>query len=188
MAAAYKNSPKWVKRMEEFFDQSDLNRNGTLSIEDFYLWIENLEKELKPDPALFEILREQSDIYWGSVGLKPGVHLTKQEFIDGMAEIAGDERAAYDRGEKTPASQYSNAVFDVTDTNHDGFIQLSEYQKMMRASNFDANTAEYAFKLIDANHDGKLSRQELLDYNSKFWSSPDDPKAAGLYGPKYEAS
>ncbi len=50
--AAYKNSPKWVKRMEEFFDQSDLNKNGTLSIEDFYIWIKQLESEVKPEKAL----------------------------------------------------------------------------------------------------------------------------------------
>ena len=188
MAAAYKNSPKWVKRMKELFDQSDLNKNGTLSIEDFYIWIEQLEKEVKPEKALLTKLREKCQAFWENVGLKPGVQLTKQEFVDRLAEISVVERAAYDRGEKTLFYQYTDAVFDAVDTSRDGFLQLSEYQKMMKASNFDADTAEYAFKLIDANHDGKLSRQELLDYNSKYWFSPDDPKAAGLYGPKYEAT
>ncbi len=69
MAAAYKNSPKWVKRMEELFDQSDLNKNGTLSIEDFYIWIEQLEKEVKPEKALLTKLRQKCKAFWENVGL-----------------------------------------------------------------------------------------------------------------------
>jgi hypothetical protein len=33
--------------MEEFFVQSDLNKDGYLSIEDFKMWGDNLEKEVK---------------------------------------------------------------------------------------------------------------------------------------------
>ena len=43
-----------------------------------------------------------------------------------------------------------------------------------------------AFDIIDTNHDGKLSREELIDFNMKFWFYPDNEETAGLYGPRYE--
>jgi Ca2+-binding EF-hand superfamily protein len=77
-------------------------------------------------------------------------------------------------------------LFDAVDTNRDGYLQLVEYEKMMKACNFDAGTAKVAFDTIDTNHDGKLSREELKAYNIKFWFTLDDPEAAGMYGPKFE--
>ena len=187
MASAYKNSPKWMKRMGEFFHQSDLNKNGFLSIEDFETWIKNIEKETKADTALIEKARKAMRDYWESVGLKPGVKLAKEQFLDNMAEVAVAERAKFEAGDKSSLfARYTEAVFDVVDTNHNGFLELGEYEKMMKASNFDAGTAKIAFDVIDANHDNKISRQELLDYNAKFWNYPDDKESAGFYGHKYE--
>ena len=187
MSSVYKSCPKWMKRIEEFFHQSDLNKDSFLSIEDFEIWIENIEKETKANPALIEKARIAMREYWESVGLKPGVRLTKEQFVDTMAEVALRERAKFEAGDKESLFvRYLEATFDVVDTNRNGFLELNEYEKMMKASNFDAGTAKMAFDVIDTNHDEKLSRQELLDYNAKFWYYPDDQEAAGLYGPKYE--
>ena len=187
MTSAYKNNPKWMKRIEEFFHQSDLNNDGFLSIEDYQIWIENIEKETKANPALIERARIAMIEYWESVGLKPGVRLTKEQFLDNLAEVALRERAKHEAGDKDSLFvHYLEAIFNVVDTNHNGFLELNEYEKMMKASNFDAGTAKIAFDVIDANHDAKLSRQELLDYIAKFWYYPDNQEAAGMYGPRYE--
>ena len=187
MAFVYKNNPKWMKRIEEFFHQSDLNNDNFLSIEDFEIWIENIKKETKADTVLIERADTAMREYWESVGLKPGVKLTKEQFFDNLAEVALKERAKYEAGDKESLFVcYMEAIFDVVDTNRNGFLELNEYEKMMKASNFDAGTARMAFDVIDANHDGKLSRQELFDYNAKFWYYPDDQEAVGMYGPKYE--
>ena len=176
-----------MKRIEEFFHQSDLNNDGFLSIEDFEIWIENIEKETKADAVLIEradtVMRE----YWESVGLKPGVKLTKEQFFDNMAEVALIERAKHEAGDKESLFvRYIEAIFNVVDTNHNGFLELNEYEKMMTSSNFDAGTAKIAFEIIDVNHDGRLSRQELLDHIAKFWYYPDDQESTGMYGPRYE--
>jgi hypothetical protein len=87
MASAYKTNPAWVKRMEEFFVQSDLNKNGYLSIEDFEMWSDNLEREVKADASLLQKARKATLEYWEeSSGLKPGVQLTKDQFIDSMSK------------------------------------------------------------------------------------------------------
>ena len=176
-----------MKRNEEFFHQTDLNKDGLLSIEDFDQLIENLEKETKADAVLIEKARIAMREYWESVGLKPGVKLTKEQYLSNLAEVALKERAKYEAGDKESLYvRYIEALFDVIDTNHNGFLELNEFEKLVKASNFEAETAKMAFDVVDANHDGKVSRQELLDYNAKFWYYPDFQDSAGMYGPKYE--
>ena len=186
MSSAYKNSSKWVKRMEEFFIQSDLNKDGHLSIEDFDMWSDNLEREVKAAPELLEKSRRGTHEFWVSAGLNPGVFLTKDQFIDNMSELSAAENARLEKGEEPLFFKWMDAVFDAVDTNRDGYLQLDEYEKMMKAGNFDTGTAKIVFDMIDTNHDSKLSRQELKDHNIRFWFTPDDPKAAGLFGPKFE--
>jgi Ca2+-binding EF-hand superfamily protein len=187
MASAYKDSPVWVKRMEEYFVQSDLNKDGYLSIEDFKMWSDNLEREVEADASILQKARKATLEYWeAACGLKPGVQLTKEQFIENMSKHSATEKAKFDDGITPLAFPYLDALFDAVDTNRDGYLQLDEYKKMMKASNFGAGTAKIVFDIIDANHDGKLSREELKSYNVKFWFTPDDPEAAGLFGAKFE--
>lgn len=172
--------------MEEFFAQSDYNQDGNLSIEDFDLWSDNLEKEVKADAAILKKARQANRELWESTGLKPGVFLTKEQFVDNMAEVAVAQRAGFDEGKESLFYKMLDAVFDAVDTNQDGYLQLSEYETMMKVSNFDSDTAKILFDMIDTNNDGKLSRTELKEYNVKFWFTPDDPNATGLYGKKFE--
>ncbi|XP_064388783.1 clytin-like [Halichondria panicea] len=187
MAAAYKNSPKWVKRMEELFGQSDFNKDGYLSIQDFDMWSDNLEKEVKAEPALLKKVRKTTQDFWETVGLKQGVLLSREKFVENMAEVAVTEKASFDEGKESSLFFIMmETVFDAIDTNRDGYLQMSEYAAMNKASNFDDGTAKILFDIIDKNHDGKLSRKELMEYNIKFWFTPDDPEAAGLFGAKFE--
>ena len=123
--------------------------------------------------------------FWVSAGSNPGVFLTKDQFIDNMSELSAAENARLEKGEEPLFFKWLDAVFDAVDTNRDGYLQLDEYEKMMKAGNFDTGTAKIVFDMIDTNHDSKLSRQELKDHNIRFWFTPDDPKAAGLYGSNY---
>ncbi len=179
MATAYKNNPKWVQRMEQFFVQSDLNKDGSLSIQDFDIWSDNLEREVKAEPALLKKAWKATRDFWESTGLKPGVLLSKEQFVENTADLAVAEKAKIDEGKLKESLYFTmmETVFDVVDTNRDGSLQLSEYAAMMKASNFDDGTAKIRFDIIDKNHDGKLSRKELLEYNIKFWFTPDDPEA-----------
>jgi hypothetical protein len=187
MASAYKTNPAWVKRMEEFFVQSDMNKDGYLSIEDFKMCSDNIEREVKAEASLLQELHRATFEYWeASCGLKPGVQLTKEQFIENMSKHSATEKAKFDDGITPLAFPYLDALFDAVDTNRDGYLQLDEYEKMMKACNFDAGTAKVTFDTIDSNHDGKLSREELKAYNVKFWYILDDPEAAGMYGAKFE--
>ena len=177
-----------MKRVGEFFDQVDLNKDGYLSMEDYDIWIENLKKEVKADPALMEKTIKEIREFWGeNVGLKPGVKLTKEQYLDVMAEVCLRAKTDYEKGNRDSSFfHYQNVIFDVVDTNRNGFIELEEYEKLMSASYFGKDVAKIAFDAIDTNHDGKLSREELMDFNQKFWLFPDNEETAGLFGQRYE--
>lgn len=186
MASAFKNSEKWVKRMEEFFKQTDLNNDNYLSIENFELWVNNIAKEVQPDPSLVDRLHEVVREFWGECGLKPGIKLAKNEFIDKMAEFAVVENARRDRGEDPLLYKLDDIFYDAADTNRDGFLSMEEYEKVQMACNFDAGTARMAFAIIDKNHDGKLSRDELNESDFNFWFTVDDAESSGMFGAKFE--
>lgn len=187
MASAYKNSPKWVKRIETFFMQSDLDKNGYLSLEDFEMLSQNLAKKVKAAPELLDKLHKATHDYWVSAGVKPGVQLTKNQFVDKMASYCAAQKAKYEKGEKlVQFSELNDAWYAVCDTDGDGFISLKEYETMLSAANFDAGTAKIAFDTIDTNHDGQLSWEEMEAHNIQFWLNPDDARYTGMYGPKYE--
>ena len=178
-----------MKKAEQFFDQTNLKKDGYLTIEDCEQWIENIKKDVKPEPALIEKFLKHFREFWvETVGLKPGVKLTKEQYCDKMAEVSLKERTEFEKGNRDcQSNRYQSALFDLVDTNHNGFLELDEYEKLMKASYFEKDMAKIVFDLIDTNHDGKLSRQELIDHNIKFWFYPEAPKdLAGMYGSRFE--
>ena len=182
----FKNSVKWVKRMEEFFKQTDMNKNNYLSIENFELWVNNIAKQVQPDPELVDRLYAVVREFWGECGMTPGVKLSKDEFIHRMAEFAVAEHGRIKRGEEPLLYKLDDVFYDAADTNHDGFLSLEEYEKVQMACNFDAGTARTAFGVIDKNNDGKLSRDELNESDFNFWFTVDDAQSTGMFGAKFE--
>ncbi len=155
---------------------SSLKKNDYLSIEDFELWVDNIENEVKADPPLIKKLREVTREVWGACGLKPGVKLTKDQFIDLVSECAAAEKVAYEGGKEPLCFKMCDAVYDVADTNHVGFLTPEDYEKVMKANNLDAAISKTVFDIINKSHDGKMSRQELREFNLSFWFASDDKK------------
>lgn len=170
MADEYLKSEKWVSNAKEFFVSTDLNKNGVVSLEDFELWIDNIKKMVNPDPSLLAKLKKVLNEYTSALGLKPGVKLTSDQFVQALAKFTAEEKA---KGDDMLQKKMNHAWYDVVDTNHDGTISLDEYRKVMKACNYPEETADYVFKMIDANHDGKLSRKELSDHEVKFFFAVD---------------
>jgi hypothetical protein len=56
--------------------------------------------------------------------------------------------------------QYAGELFDAADTNHDGFVDRTEYANIV---NTDRMFQTVEFGYYDANGDGKLSRDEFVN-------------------------
>ena len=191
MAEKYMQDPQWLKRVKSLFNLLDYNKNGTLEPADWQLWVNNIEKACKPDPPqLIDRLRELTGVYFEAIGIKEGRQLTCDEFVKGFSEFAVQEHAKKERGEIPILYPMNDAVYDVADTNKDGFVTLDEYRRIFQACNLPESAADEAFKVADTNHDGKLDREELNNYEFKFWfeTGPIGKEAAGFFGQAFETN
>ena len=172
--------------MEEMFVSLDTNKDGFLSLEDWQLWADNIEKEVKPAAHLMKALRAQTKEYCAAMGIVRGTKATKNEFLKGIAAMAVTEKAKKERGEETALHKLNNAFYDIVDANHDGCVTLDEWKIILRACNFDVSAADETFKVIDKNKNGKIERNELSDAEFNFWYTLDDAGSQGMFGDKFE--
>ena len=69
-------------------------------------------------------------------------------------------------------------MYDVADTNHDGFITLDEYRKLLVACNLPESAADDTFKVID--------RDELNKHEFMFWFTTGAHEAKGMFGEAFK--
>ena len=88
----YLNNGTWVARIKSLFDFVDLNKNGTLEVDDWIRYVDNVNREVKPNPKLYENLRQAMLNAIAAMGVLPGKKLTKDEFVKNFAEMAGNRQ------------------------------------------------------------------------------------------------
>lgn len=171
----YLASPKWVDKMTKNFTVLDRNKNGYLSQEDYLAWVDTLNEVLKPDPKDLEQLRDGYVKLAAALGAKPGVQLTKDQYLRGAAEFAANQEES-----RKLLAEMEKANFAVMDTNKDGTISLEEYTKICEASKMGAEVAKFTFDAIDKNHDGKVQLKELYAMGDRFWFDRDENVLEGI--------
>ena len=165
--------PEWVRRMNEIFTLLDVNDDGYVSLEDWMLWVENVEKDISPDSKLVDRLRKSMEEFCGprGIGLTSGMKITRDKFVrDIMVRFAAAEGSKKLR-EDTLVFQMCNAWYDIVDTTYDGMVTIDEYKKAMKARNYVESVAEETFKLLDKDQDGKIERSKLIESEFHFWFS-----------------
>ena len=124
------------------------------------LWVNNVEKACKPDPfQLIDRLRDLTGMYFEAIGIKEGKQLTCDKFMKGFSKFAAQEHARKERVEVPILYPMNDAVYDIADMNNNGFVTLDEYRRIFQACNVPESAADEAFKVADANRDGKIDRQ-----------------------------
>jgi len=86
MSVDLTKNPVWVSRMGAYFDSLDVDKTGTVDIDEFLQWAENMRDLCKATEMTS--LREQLKKFWGAVGLKPEKEMTKEEFLQGLNSLA----------------------------------------------------------------------------------------------------
>ena len=109
MAVDLTKNPVWVNRMGAYFGTVDVDKTGTVDIDEFLQWAENMRDLCKATDAEMTNLREQLKKFWGAMGLKPGIEMTKEKFLQGLNSLAQDELDRKRKGEKTFHEQLNNA-------------------------------------------------------------------------------
>lgn len=62
-------------------------------------------------------------------------------------------------------------LFDLFDTNRDGYIDFDEFESLYKILGLKRGNIIFAFKQLDINKDGKLSKVELYNAINEFFSS-----------------
>lgn len=175
----------WVNRMSEYFDSEDLDKDGFLTLDDMLQTAENMRVMCNASDLEMTNMCTQLRQFWGTVGLVPGVKMTKDTFIHGVNRLAQDELERKRKGEITLHEQLNNAFFDVMDINKDGTVSLDELKIMMKACNMDPSGAESWFNAADYNKNGRIEREELNKCEFDFWFRPELEENSELFGGAY---
>ena len=169
----YMKNEKWIGRMHQSFDAADINKNGTVEMDDWKRWVENIKAAANPDAAKLEKLNKAVADYIAGMGITAGTKLTKDQYVRAMAEFAVADNAKRAKGETTLRDAFNNAWYDVVDKNHDGSITKDEFCAVQKACNVPPEVAEQRFNTIDANKNGKIERKELTEIQYKIWNRLD---------------
>ena len=184
----YLNNGTWVARIKSLFDFVDLNKNGTLEVDDWIRYVDNVNREVKPNPKLYENLRQAMLNAIAAMGVLPGKKLTKDEFVKNFAEMAVTDSKKRSRDEKTYIGILENAWYDTLDINHDGFVTLDEYRIVLKAWGFTPEEVEAGFSAMDTNKNGKISRKEFVDHVLDYWFGlSEDQARKGMFGARYDS-
>ena len=183
----YINNATWVTRIEGFFDLIDEKKNGTIEHAHFTNMLENINRELQPDPKCYENLRQVVMEHTAAMGVTSESTLTKDEYVKNMANMAVVEHRKRMNGEKTSLAKFNDAFYDALGTTRDGVVTLEEFRTVMKvAYGCDAKEADATFRRIDTDNDGKVERKKLTDYEFNHWFDLNDEASKGFYGDKFQ--
>ncbi|MEV6806802.1 EF-hand domain-containing protein [Streptomyces sp. NPDC051132] len=154
-------------RVSKAFDLIDLDGSGELSLAD----IESLAERLAgrfgfaAGSPQHESFREVSTELWqglqGDLGLSAGDKVSRKEYVDYYASA---EPAAVQH----ILAPFAEQLFTLFDTDGDGKVSKSEFERYHRAWGVSQDRIEGTFEQLDTDGSGDLSKDELHAYLSGF--------------------
>ncbi|MEQ6122426.1 EF-hand domain-containing protein [Reichenbachiella sp. MALMAid0571] len=176
-------TPLQKRKQIHFFQILDFDRNGLIQRKDFEDIAENLSviRSLDRNSKDHKFIRNLSLSIWNN--MKKHVNATDGNldmwltFMDSFVINSNNEW--YDQYVKG----MTQTVFDVFDTDRNGYISLDEYLDLFIGLRIEVRFAPVSFEKLDLNSDGKISKSELVKSVEEFLKS-DDPAAGGnwLFG------
>ena len=156
----------------------DLSRDGTVTQNDFGTFGRRVAEQLKvpTGTAQYEKITGAFLAAWDAFG-KPADKdndnaITLSEFIDSYIAFLQHPDA------KQMVLTVNATFFDAFDGNSDGKIDLAEYTAFLTPAGVSSQNADTAFKRLDRNGDGFISREEFASDWWEYWNS-DDRAAPG---------
>lgn len=163
------SDPAWVARMGKYFDTIDKGHRGVITIDKVQSWATNLEKICNPTPNEMVKLRARLYRFWGKIGLKKDVFMTKQDFLAGVESLRGEEVSKCKGGYVTSLDKVNDAFFDIIDTDKSNSLSLNELQYVIGAATKKSEDVDKFMQQADEDRNGIINRNEFLDSERKFW-------------------
>lgn len=176
-------SPLQVKKQTHFFNILDFDNNGFIQQDDFEAIADNLciIRDFDLDTPEYDTVKEMTDAIWNT--LIPFVNGTEGnlqhwlQFMNALMDPKHEEQY------KKYIQNFVSSIYRLFDLNDDGFISQTEYIDLFIGMRIEVRFAPKAFRKLDENNDGRLSKEEVFHAVDEFMRST-DPDATGnwLFG------
>lgn len=173
------------KKLSRYFRVYDIDDDGHIGPADFERVVENVRMlhGLKDGSAAHQRLRD------GYAGRWRDLRAVADADDDGAVDL--EEWLAYwssvlgsDEHFQREVGVLESRFFEIFDIDEDGYIGPDEFCNFFSCYGFSAAQARQVFMDLDANGDGQVTHDELMEMAMEFYRG-DDPQAPGnkLFGP-----
>ncbi len=176
------------RKLIKLFSMYDADNLGVLKLPDFERVAHKLAqlKGWKPGSSDYQTLLDKYAYLWihmraeikNKINHKLESQVTIEEWLK-YHEIVLDNQEY-----KEEIKSIATLVFDAVDLDENGNIDRQEWKNLFQVYNIPVVYLEESFSQIDCNHDGLISKEELLSSLKDFYYSQ-DPDATGnfMFGP-----
>lgn len=165
------------QKLERFFDLVDVQKDGTVTKEDFIEWGRRVSHS---SGITFdsEIQRAFLTVYNSYFGNGTGESVEQWvEFIGMMSNLPN----AIEMGANTAVK-----IFQAIDSNHDGHVSFNEFRVFIEALGLSSKDAEMSFRMIDKDGNGELSKKEVSEAFAHYLFDKEPSPAQNFFGPFFK--
>jgi len=159
--------PVWKQKLRTEHERLDLDKDGFVTKNDFTVLLQRFKAIGHASPKQIEKLQTSLFKLWDDFLAETAAAAGP---IKADAFVAAMEAQGKKKISKAVFDLYSK-YFDAIDTDNDGFISPDEYQIYYQIEEMDPSWAADAFKDIDKDHDGEISKAEFIAAVEDFYCS-----------------
>uniref|UniRef100_A0A0X3NXZ0 Sarcoplasmic calcium-binding protein n=1 Tax=Schistocephalus solidus TaxID=70667 RepID=A0A0X3NXZ0_SCHSO len=179
--------PGWIRKMRTVFRRLDSNGHGYVCVSDFLDIASRILTTFSKCDHFFEdqVVQNMVHLWYGvicTIGeehTRTNAQLNEAMFVDSMRKCIN---AAFKEEFK---SIMVDTFFDLADTDHDGLIQMNEFEGIIEAWRGNPKEAELVFRLVDSAGDkkGKITKEQYEGVIAEYFFDEDiKGKTAKLWG------
>ncbi|CAG0915572.1 unnamed protein product [Notodromas monacha] len=166
----------WRQKMRTHHHAIDINKDGTVSWDDFEELVKRFETLGNMNKDQAESFRKVLQNYWEEFWTSdPNAFVMADEFLRSMHHVVNTSDLRKKVGAPLPY------FFKAVDHDGSGEISVEEYKLFFKCLGLPEESAVKSFRAIDKNKDGLLSEKEFVKIGRDFFLSEDESRASKLF-------
>jgi len=169
----------WRRKMRTLHNILDVNKDGVISFDDLQLLATKFTDLGHLTPEMSQEFLKVMEESWEEISAYNLV--TVEQFLTDYHHRLNDPDLSKKVARLLPY------LFKAVDTDHSGYLDLSQYKLFFRCLGLKDDDAVVSFAVIDKNGDGKLSMKEFVKLGKEYFLTEDESKISRMFwGPLIE--